>query len=236
MNLYREIILVLERLAQDKKEVKLINSHKGIPISYDATIQGFDTEGVIFQVHKYQVVCLELERHTYLYTDLLPSVVKAKVASIDIIASKVTLTGFAYAVETIGKRMMLRVEPDQPISVVISNNKRRLRGSLADISEKGIGIFVQASQTFTPSVFIRHSKVLINLRLPTEPSEISLDGIISHIRKDGEAYHLGINITPDPIIKGAITSFISQRQIEILCELQMLYDQLYQGNLQKPKS
>jgi hypothetical protein len=236
MNLYREIISILEQLAQEKKEVKLINSHKGIPISYGATIQGFNTSGVIFQVHKYQVVCLELERQTFLYTDLLPSVVKAKVANIDIITGKVTLTGFVYAVESIGKRMMLRVEPDQPISVVISNDKRRLRGNLADISEKGIGLYVQASQTITTSVFIRHSKVLINLRLPTEPSEISLDGIISHIRKDGQAYHLGINIAPDPIIKGAITSFISQRQMEILCELQILYDQLLQENLKQPKS
>lgn len=228
MNLNREIFSVLEGLAGTGEAVKLINTHKGIPVSYDAIIKGMTELGVVFQVQPFQMVCLELERQTFIYTEELSSIVKAKVAATDTIENQATLTGFAYTMDTIGKRLLARVEPAETVPVVISNNRRRLKAELLDISEVGIGLLTHPSYTYTPTLFTRGSQVRINLQLSADAAPIFIDGVIHHVVQSGEAHHLGIIISPSGETKESIHRFIAKRQAEILEELQMLYDQMYQ--------
>lgn len=47
-----KILRDLVNVARSKKEIRLLNIFKGIPITYEAAIQGMDERGLTFSVFK----------------------------------------------------------------------------------------------------------------------------------------------------------------------------------------
>lgn len=227
----------LIRLAQTKQEVRLVNEYKGIPISYEAVLQSVGENSATLAVHKYQAVCLELERRTFIISEGLTSVLRAQVASVDVVSSTSTLNEFSYAPETIGGRSAVRVEPKEPVTVTLLSQGRKFSGSLADISVSGLGVYTVAAYIYTPGFLKKGAPVQIAFKLPSERGEIRLPGMVLNITKDKGSYRLGIGTTPDALSKNAISQFVAQRQSEILREVKMFYDLVYRlktGENQRP--
>lgn len=86
-----KILRDLVNVARSKKEIRLLNIFTGIPITYEAAIQGMDERGLTFSVFKKQSVCLELDKLTFIECDSLPYTIKARVVAIDIVAGTAIL-------------------------------------------------------------------------------------------------------------------------------------------------
>lgn len=228
LDLHREILSALEYIFAGKREVKLHNDHKGMPVSFPAVILGFKDTGVVFKTNKYQLACLALEKHTFIQSDLLPSIVKARLIDMDFSHAEVILQNFSYTVSTIGKREFIRVQPPESIQAVLDHQAHKIKARVIDISEGGLGLVTTGGNIYSPGLLRRGSSVMVVLRLPGESAETFLAGAIRNLAKGGEpgSYRLGIQNSPNSQAREAIARFISARKTKILAELDSLYTQL----------
>ncbi len=223
MNPEPSIIHALEQLAGTGSNVRLMNVFRGIPVVFEAFVGGSADLGMIFKVHKYQLVCLELEKYTYITSDVLPAIIKAGVVHLDYRSDNAVLNNFSYVSDTIGCRTAIRVEPRALVPVTILTGNKKLTGNLADISVDGIGVLVLTMYLYNPKVFQEQATVQVRFKLPDgENKDNQIPGHISYITEDNGAYRVGFNIFPDANTRKNMMQFIGQRQVEILREVKIL--------------
>lgn len=157
---------ILRNLAAAEKQIRLMNVYQGIPISYQASIQGVGSGSVKVQTEKYQLVCLYRERETCLQHPELPAVVKARVLDMDIPYLRATLGEFQYLHEGVGDRRQVRVWPKEMITGGLQTVDRSdtNTGELADISADGLGIYIPENE-FSPRIYRQGRKISISYRL-----------------------------------------------------------------------
>jgi hypothetical protein len=225
----------LVQAARTHREIKLVNVFRGLPIVYPATLLESGERGIAVGVHRYQSVCLELDRHTFIQSEVLPKTVTAEVAEVNLASTTAILTNLAYANNTIGNRTAIRVEPKKPTQVTISKDRRKFTGNLADISVDGLGLFILAMYVYTLDVLQDTATVQLELKLLDDKKELKLTGEIAYIREMGSALRLGVRIaaSPDTEAQRTILQFVSQRQTEILREVKQLYDLFYRLSLER---
>lgn len=230
-----EIMEAFAQIAAAREDVRLINDHRGIPVSYEASIISVQAASIVLRVHKNQCVCLELERFTYIQSPSLPAIIKGRVANLDFSSTLATLTSFERASETIGRRTLVRVQPKDPLDVMIIYQGQKIRGNLADISSNGIGVFMMSAYVRNPGVLKKSEQVQMVIRLPGEKgmgSEVRLVGTILYVNPDKGSFRLGLNTNPEAHAKTLISQYVNQRQAEILRELKVLYEKFYRMKLE----
>lgn len=230
INLEAEIMQILQKIQAAGAPVRLINGYKGMPVVTEARIENVSEQGAQFTLSPNQMVCLKLEGQSHISSESLPSVVRARLIDLDFQSGTAHLNSFAYAPRTIGKRTPVRVCPDQPIPVLISSGFRKVRGTLGDISEMGVGLYSLAAQTFNPGLLQRDSQVTITLRLPGDDSDIQFEGTILYLSPQEGGYHLGVSTLPGPEARQRISSYVSHRLLEIKAEVDRLYEEFRQNS------
>ncbi len=210
------IIKGFELIEKERKEVKLVNFHKGVLIKYDASISRMDKDMVTFNIHKYQTVAMEDEEQTFIKSEIFPKMIRASVGTIDPEELKATLTDFVYVDSSPEKRIYMRIQPKDPIEVVIQDKEYKTRGQLVDISIAAIAVYVAKTRKFK-----KNADVSISLKLPKISSntftEVNVQGrIIIVFGGETDFNKLVIEISPDPYSEPAIAQYISQRQAQLV--------------------
>ena len=100
----------LTSLMNEAQPLKLFNTYRGIPISYDARITDIDQGCVILNVHKYQAVCMFLDSKTYLVDLNLLNNYEAQVISLDVAKRQVVLAVFKKVGKSVDRRTAVRVQ------------------------------------------------------------------------------------------------------------------------------
>jgi DNA-binding NarL/FixJ family response regulator len=212
---YRTMIKGFKFLEKEGKEVKLVNFYKGILIRYDASLLKVDEDEIIFQVHKYQRLALEEEKRTLIKSDIFPKLVSARLVSIDKTELKATLVDFVYVESSPEKRMYMRIQPKDPLKVVLYGENYKIEGQLTDISIASIAVYVTK-----PRKFRKNSDVGLHILLPNINQrtfmEVKLHGKIISIYEEKDVCKLVIDLLPEPYAEPLISQYISQRQVEIL--------------------
>ena len=225
MVVHTEILGHLEKMAENGKSLRLLNVFKGIPVSYEAGIRRIDGLLVEFNVHRYQVLCLEIEKQTIIQESGLPYPIKADVLAVDKFVNTAYLYNFTYASQTVGLRSSIRVQPEHPIEVLITRQNLRMRGMLIDISTEGAGMqLTLAAFVYGARTLSRGTTIKISLQVPGETAEIQLPGTVSYIVRQKDFYRLGMSARPDLEAKRILSQFITQRQAAILRELRLMAD------------
>ena len=209
------IIKGFELIEKEKKEVKLVNFHKGILVRYDASISRIDKDMVTFNLHKYQTVAMELEKQTFVKSEIFPKMIAASVVKVDPKELKATLTDFVYVDSSPEKRIYMRIQPKAPIEVVIQDKNYKTRGQLDDISITAIAVNVAKIRKFKlnadVSIYMKLPKISQNTFM-----EVNVQGRIIIVYRETDFNKLIIEITPDPYAEPLISQYISQRQAELV--------------------
>ncbi|MEK7328418.1 MAG: PilZ domain-containing protein [Chloroflexota bacterium] len=210
-----QILFGLERVAKAHGEVELLNGYKGLPIVTKSSVVRLGDGTATLNVQKRQATCLELEGHTYILCAELEEAASATVIELDKAAGKVDLANFLYAGRKIGERMILRVEPKDPIPVTIRIEGQTISGNLIDISIDGAGIHL--STPAADQLLKRQSAAQVSFQLLNTRLEFS--GTVAYVKAVHDANRLGVDFSEDPHLKAAINQYISQRRAEIMSEL-----------------
>lgn len=107
------------------------------------------------------------EKKTFIQSKLLPEIYQAEVTDLDPIDRVATLANFSRVVSGIGNRMLVRVQPREPLEGKVQNQygDNIVRGELADISQDGLAIYL-AKEIFSPRQYAKDANITVTLRLP----------------------------------------------------------------------
>ena len=133
---------LLEQIARNRSEIKLLNIYKGLPISHDVRINSIDNAEIQVLSNRHQLACLYHQRETYLQGAELPFILRSQVVSLHLGRESAILTNIVVAQNGIGERTQIRVEPDEPLLAVV-----KFDGSSADFSRSS-QIFQQREPAF----------------------------------------------------------------------------------------
>ena len=223
MTINDEILSSLQRVFESGEFVRLVNEFKGLPVVHPASLIEVSAEGLLVGVHPQQAVALHLEGFTFIQSDTLPFVLRASVASVDMLACRARLENLLYGSDTIGGRSQVRVQPDLPVMVTVAGRSRILRGDLADVSLVGVGMYALSAYMYNPVTLKRDTDVQVTVALaPGE--ELTLPGKILYAAREGDTYRLGVRTEPDKDTRVQLARFIEVRRLEIEAELNALYN------------
>ena len=137
-----QILSDLRLLKDNRQAVDLMNTYKGVPFVSRCRILEIDGDRVTIQTKDFSLVCIQKEKSTrVLGSDFFePSL--AQVAAVDLLNGTAVLYDFSYLGAKLGERMIIRVEPEEPLDVEIASNGSQIAGRMADISLSGIGLLI----------------------------------------------------------------------------------------------
>ncbi len=229
------LIKGFEQAAAQGKPVRLMNTYRGIPVTYDARIIMINQGYLALNVHPYQATCLALEGKTYVQTESIQEIYQAKSVAIDLVKCQAILTEFTRAPYSLGKRLAIRVQPKEPIDTEIYDGEHRIPGKLADISPIGVGVFIFATYIYGELTFKKGQEVFVDFRLPTSERLIRCRGkVTSVVHQSGSFLHrMGFAINTNPIGEPLLHEYVAARQEELLEELRRVHDSMILGHESK---
>lgn len=214
---------------QAKKPLKLINSFRGLPISFDANIRTVNNGYIVLQTHPHQAMCISLEKRTYIQGDLLDGAARAQPIGVDVSSGEVILTHITPAGRDLGQRLNPRVEPGEPVRVDIRLRDTTLTANLADLSYQGIGLYTFGAYINDRADFRRGDEVSFQVNMRgASVGPLRLLGCVTNISREHNSmlHRVGVQMTPVPEPQRLIQTYIHSRREEILCELDETYRML----------
>jgi len=223
-----ELMTIFRKISNDNESVTLLNTYRGFPINYPATIVAVDRGMVGLSVHPHQAVCMALEGKTYLQSQRLLQTYRANVVGADVPKQRVALMEFVESGNKVGLRTAIRVHPNEPIDAEIYDGRRRIGGKIADISSTGVGVCTFASYIYGDLSFEKEKEVYVAFRLPNTETIVRFNGTVTNVvDQEGTFLHrLGIRIFPNPEVEPLLLSYIQQREKETLGELQLIFESM----------
>jgi hypothetical protein len=228
MVLRDEMMFLFQQVLDARQPVTLINTYRGFPISYPATLMAVDQGYVAMSVHEYQAVAIALEGKTYIKSSVLPEVIQATAIGVDVARKRVAITEMKGVGNSVGRRTSIRVQPNEPIDAEIYDGRRRITGKIADISTRGVGVFTFAAYIYGDLSFEKDKEVFIDFRLPSSEAILRFQGVIASIsaQKTTFMHRLGLKISPTPEVEPLLLGYIDQRKNETMLELKLVYESM----------
>jgi len=167
-----DLLLLLGQIAKSRSDIRLLNIYKGLPISYDTSINSVGEFEINVSGNRQQIACLYYQRETYLQGDKFPFLIRSQVISLNLDKENAVLADFEVAKSDIGKREQIRVEPDEPPIAYIQfvSSGYEISSSLADVSAEGGRIYLEA-QLFPARLFQPGNEITIAISFPDNVSQ-----------------------------------------------------------------
>ncbi|MBE0696669.1 MAG: PilZ domain-containing protein, partial [Anaerolineaceae bacterium] len=220
------IISDLQYVMEANQELDILNFFKSFPITCKAIVERIDRDIVTIKVRPPGSVCLEAQEQTVILSRGLPEAVRARVVSFDLLSGLLKLDDFSYVGSHFGERMIARVQPEESIDIEMDVEGQQVIGQLADVSLSGIGVYS------TSSIPQRGQMVQSTLTLPE--GRITLPGKILNISEAPESQtRFSISFTRNAQEIAVIMRYIRDRRIEIIDEIERMYERSYHEKSQK---
>lgn len=138
-----DLLQIFKQIARNKSEIKLLNIYKGLPISYDTSIDSVIGNEIHMRSNKPQLACLYYQGVSYFQGEELPFVIRSQVLSLNLAKESAVFSNFEMVKNNIGNRAQIRVEPSEPLIVSIQFNGAATESlaPIADISAGGASIY-----------------------------------------------------------------------------------------------
>jgi hypothetical protein len=161
------IMKLLSKMASTQEEINLLNTYKGVPLTFSARILNVGFASIRVITDTFQSVSMCLDRKTYLQSSKFDEIYRADVESMSKADMITVLGNLANVNYGIGKRSEVRVQPAENITVNVRDQSGgyNLNGLVTDISHDGIGLYI-GWRSFLPQLFFAGSPLVLTYQLP----------------------------------------------------------------------
>lgn len=218
-----EILAFLEYIRSQNRLVSIVNAYKGVSYSLSVNlvkISSHDEAITISTLHR-QAMSLLPNIQVKIHSDLLPFIVRARVASVDNIHRSAVLHALSYERSLDENRSHMRFEPRQRLNIRVHIEEgAQFEGIVRDISIEGISVLLKdLSATDQESLQAGISARLL-LAMPLKPNNpphtFSLAGQLMYVNPiEGGWTRLGLQIYPAMADQALLRRYIFDRQTEI---------------------
>ncbi len=223
------ILRVLHRHLQEQRPITLLNTYKGIPITYEAEIAMVHPDYVGMIVHPYQTVCIQQEQRTYLQCKEIPGLIRANPVSVDF-TNRVALLGHIKVPHGISVDLYNSwVKPDDKVRVELDSDLgERQDGellSLAVLPGNNVRVAVAVPEDFP---YTRQDAVELSFRLPGSPSLIQVGGVVHSLTGMRNRPEKRLDVAGNATLQDevALLAYIAQREDELMKDLDKTYKKL----------
>ncbi len=138
-------IEIFGKISTAKEEINLLNVYKGVPLSFPARVVSIEPDSIQVFTDNHQSVCMFLEKHTYIQSQMLPEILEADVLNLDTDQNIATLGNFRPIEQDIGQRRLVRIQPKESLegNIQLPNDNEIGSGTLADISQNGLAVYLE---------------------------------------------------------------------------------------------
>lgn len=198
-----------------KNDLKLLNYHHEVPVSYGVTIDSIDGDAVEFTVHQAQAAILGLQKQTLMKSSHFPEGlgVHCFVEYINVRNRMTVLSRFAYAAIRADRRSAVRVRVGEPsVETAYQAEGQSVQGVLKDISVTGLAMVTPEE---LPTGIPETGTLTLNLlgnRLTVKATMVRSAAV-------GEGCLITFRIELDAKMEEIVSQFIYSRQVEIIREL-----------------
>jgi hypothetical protein len=217
------ILLDLKASLDHKSETDFMNIYQGVPLVYKASLKRIEGQQAVFKVQPPDSICLLQDQKTCILDDSMLCGVSAKVVSYDILTGTVVLSDFRYTDQGIGDRMIVRVQPKEPVEVEIYCDEEKIPGELADVSMNGVGVRAEASDKY--DILLENKEISIILHLLGK--ELVIQGPIQNLTKTTDHIRFAILFSEEASFSSIISRYIAQRRSEIRQDIKERYQQAH---------
>ncbi len=222
------IIADLQYVMETSQELDILNFHKSFPITCKARVETIDRDIAVLKVEPPGSVCLESQEQTIVLSRGLPEAVRARIVSFDLINGRLTLSDFSYVGAHFGERMIARVQPEDTIHIEIEADEKKYSGTLVDVSLSGVGLLTGETS------FQRGT--LLQITLPLPEGKVTLPGkILNTTTAPNSQTRLSVGFTRNAQEIAVVMRYIKDRRIEILNEIERMYERSYRTKLAQSK-
>lgn len=246
--------LLLKQITIMQPTIKLLNVYKGLPITYDASINSVGQAEIQVHSNRFQMACLYYQRETYLHGDEIPFILRSQVISLHLGNENATLSHLEVAEKGIGDRSQIRVEPEEPLVARIrfEGSPMEFLAPIVDISAEGGAAHFEhymfpmrlcrVGSPMSISISLPDNLSMKIKKFPTRPLPATAElnghsgavvlnttGRVTSIRLDQELnrYRVGMRLFFKDLARTVVLQYVSQRQSEIIRDLGVLSDELY---------
>ncbi len=214
-----QILSDLKVIQDADQELELLTTYKGVPFICKTKIASIQGDIARLTTHDPTIICLEGNQQTKVLGSDYFEPSAAQIIAVDVTKGIIELSNFTYVGTKMGERMIVRVEPKEPIEVTLEQEGTKNSGSLADISISGAG--VRVPHAIYNSALKPGASVQVSMELPK--GSIRMVGIVLSVIKTEEFYRLSIRFSQDGSQKVTIFKYLIDRRAEIESELQSQY-------------
>jgi hypothetical protein len=200
-------------------QIELLSVYKGVPFICKANVEQIGDNSVALQTNNPALVCLECSNEARLLGSDYFEPAMARLESIDLAKGTITMKDLVYAGARLGERMIVRVEPREPIPVTLETAGQIFQGEIADLSISGLGIWLSKEQyqaLLKPGV-----NVQLAFQVRNEP--ISLAGVILGVSKAPASQRISLRFAQGGAEKLQIFHYLIDRRAEIEAEVLEMY-------------
>lgn len=213
---HAEIVSIFK--ANPKAGLKLINYYKGLPLCYQAAIEGLDRGVLDLDAQPEQTYTIQQDRYAFIRSPLFRFDIFAQAQYVNLRKHAVSLTKFCYVEIMAERRNFIRLELHNPVTVSITSQQGSCEGKLDDISLSGLNIEIN---DFCP--IDKGTEANVGFRLndieSSELLEFTMPSRLVSISDETRPYSYRFSCTPDKNAERQLSRYIFQRQIEIIREI-----------------
>ncbi len=219
----------LGRLFKKHNIIKIHNLYEGVPVVDRVCVQRFKNNNILVKIEKNRIPFFMRESFCFIEHDLLPSIIKANIATVNQTFNSLTLSDLELVESSPVERSGIRVQPHKKIHAsLLYENKDICRGFITNISENSVALALNKVQIKQLNQ-INLNKKYLNLRfqIPTKKSYITT------IKTKATIFRTDSNVTifsifPSPVAKKKIRSYVSMQQASLLMDLKIKLKETYE--------
>lgn len=223
-----EILEYLEYIHQQQRPVSLVSTYQGVSMSSEVDIQQIlPTRGDVVVVTNYgQPLSLLPATKIRIHSDLFPTPIQARVASVDVHHRKAVLKILSYIQSEQDSRKELRVQPKHELNATVTiGGQNERKGIINDISVEGVSLILMCTNIDLSQIFLPNTSVRIIYNLPEsnqgELVTISVPAKVTYINTINpmEEFRIGFFTYPKEHQKNLLRRFIFDHQTAMFNEL-----------------
>lgn len=208
----RKFLELMQQYQDTNKHVPITSYYLEIPIKSDAAILSINDDTMSVSLRKISLYSLYRDDHVYIEMPERPNY-KAKVIGINTKDDKVLLGDFKTVETSPLDRRSIHVKLQKQVNIAIKSPKNSIVAELDSLSINSFVIMID-------HLYDIEVGTKINMRVNLLKDEMGFSGNVHLIIAVADKFKLIVHLDQTPGIQDELVPFISNRQIEIIKELQ----------------
>jgi hypothetical protein len=206
----------IDQLFGHDSPIIIVTDYKGLVLTQPVRIQGATPDRVILESLEPRE-SLTFKERVLLYSHASREIVSARVLGFNSARGKMDLTDLSLTGQRWIDRRYDRVQPRDPIYVVVKHHKVVFRACLGNLSVAGMSLMT--SHYSEKALLEQNLPVRLTLQLPGEDESLEIKGKVVHIRRTGRQVIFGVHFMANSTQEKYLERYVMARKEEILAEL-----------------